>query len=167
MRGLIVFLADRSRWRQVTGCALWAGFALVFLCLGIEAQSFGSTRLPRAGFRLPPGPNYRPQASRMPEVLNDLAVKYDASMTVLEHSLRSAARTRFWVDLAAAGTCLACLAARWRLGRTTAPSDEPIVPTRTAPARSWRPSLRRPASVPVPAIAEPHEGSFPGGGYAC
>lgn len=166
MRSLIEFLADRSRWRRLAGCALWAGFALVFLCLAIEAHLLESTRLPKAGFRLPPGQGFRGQPSRMPEILNDLAVKHDASVTVLEHSIRSSARTRFWVDLAAAATCLAALVTRWRLGQVSGQEIVPVAPAGAGRARSWFNSLR-PAAPVAPRLPEPHDGSFPDGGYAC
>lgn len=166
MRGFLAALINHQQWRRVAASALWGGFALVFVVLAIETHTLAATRLPRAGFRFPPTHNYRTQPSRIPEVLNEMAIQYDTSIGALEQSLRSAARTRFWLDLAAATICLSTVGVRWAMGRGQTANAVWDVPVKTQRAQRPRSSVRAPDSTP-PAVVEPHEGSFPSGGYAC
>lgn len=102
----------------------------------------------------------------MPEILNELAVKHDASVAILERSLQDGARTRFWVDVAAMVTCLAAFVGRWHWPRTSLAQEEavasPVKRQGLSQSRRSRPGPE--TSFPVP---EPHNGSFPDGGYAC
>jgi hypothetical protein len=163
MRRYIALVAANPRLRLAVSCSAWIGLALVYGCLAFEASRFSHTTLPRAGFGFAPRQNVRNPNLHVQQIVNELAAKHDMTILTLERSLQSSARTRFAIDVTAACASLAGLFLQWSCARSAANPDAwPVPLTMAIKPLPWR--FRRRAQ-PSQCAAEPHDGSFPDGGY--
>jgi hypothetical protein len=116
------------------------------------------TRLPRSGFRIPLSRNIQVGNLRLQELVNDLAQKHDATVALLETSMRNSARTSFHFHMSAA--LLSAIAFVAQICR--------VVLTRQNIDRPWPAHARKSSAKGLSddeAVVRFHNGSFPEGGY--
>lgn len=152
------------RFAPLAFCAIWLGLAAIFLSLAATGRRSMDQRIERAGFRFPPGRDVQVGNFRLQVVINQLAEKHDKTAASLEQSIRRAARTGFWLNLASAFLCLVGFTAQWTGAQGSSDEDRGSAKEQPLDPLQRDGDSNPPARSPTPSPVT-HEGCFPGGAY--